>query len=404
MAGFFQNLLGDNFLGDTAKGFFGNDYLRDFQHASKTFRSNGYAYSPKFKFLFHVYFEINKDLIGPQANLPQDSVIGLAVKTVQLPSFTIATANMNQYNRKRVVQTKINYDDVNITFHDDNASLIRNLWYRYYTYYYKDATKIVSQNSLNTTNNQPSFNTESSPFDYNRRNIYDNSLVGDTDWGYVGETNQDQSTPLALATGASKPPFFKSIRIYGFNQHNFSMCELINPTITAFKHDTYSYSESNGTMENTMTVAYETVKYAEGAVDGKAILSGGTSKDANAVADDFGKYYYDKTISPISRPGANQTILGQGGLIDAAGGIVGDLTSGNILGAIATAGRSYNTFKNTNLKTVVAGDIKTIATGAISSISNRNNPFAFPALQTSVNNTIAKVVGNESTIIKPNQQ
>jgi hypothetical protein len=54
MSGFFQNLLKD-----TAAGFFGNEYLRDYTHAAKTFRPNGYQYAPKFKFLFHVYFEIN---------------------------------------------------------------------------------------------------------------------------------------------------------------------------------------------------------------------------------------------------------------------------------------------------------------------------------------------------------
>ena len=54
MAGFFQNLATD-----AAAGFFANDYLRDYTHAAKTFIPNAYQYSPKFKFLFHVYFEIN---------------------------------------------------------------------------------------------------------------------------------------------------------------------------------------------------------------------------------------------------------------------------------------------------------------------------------------------------------
>ena len=42
MAGFFQNLLTD-----AAGGFFGNDYVRDYTHASKTFRPSSYAYAPK---------------------------------------------------------------------------------------------------------------------------------------------------------------------------------------------------------------------------------------------------------------------------------------------------------------------------------------------------------------------
>ena len=39
---------------DVLKGFFGNDFLKDYTHASKTFRSNNGALSPRRKFLFHV--------------------------------------------------------------------------------------------------------------------------------------------------------------------------------------------------------------------------------------------------------------------------------------------------------------------------------------------------------------
>jgi len=388
MAGFVQNLLGENFLGGLAGGFFGNDYLRDFQHASKVFTPNGYAYSPKFKFLFHVYFEINKDLIGNSSAFPADGVIGLAVKTIQLPSFSFATANLNQYNRKRIVQTKLNYDDINITFHDDNANLIRNMWYSYYTYYYKDATKTADQSNATSPASQAfpvssEYATATRPFDYNRRNIYDESIFGDEDWGYIGETASDQVTGLGNAIGSTKAPFFKSIEIYGFNQHKFSMYKLINPTITAFKHDTYDYSSKDGTMENTMTVAYETVKYADGYVDGKAVQSGGTTENATAAARDFGMYYYDRTTSPISKPGANQTILGQGGLVDAAGGVINDLQSGNILGAISTAGRSYNTFKNGGLKNATISDLSKAAGSAVANASNRNTPFTFGTLGSS---------------------
>jgi hypothetical protein len=136
MAGFFQNLLTD-----AANGFFGNDYLRDYTHASKTFRPNAYQYAPKFKFLFHVYFEINQSAYA--VGLPQGANFGLAVKSVKLPSYTFDTHTMNQYNRKRIVQTKIKYDPIDITFHDDNGNLIRNMWYNYYTYYYNSYTNYL---------------------------------------------------------------------------------------------------------------------------------------------------------------------------------------------------------------------------------------------------------------------
>jgi hypothetical protein len=344
MSGFFQN-----FAKDVAGGFFGNDYVRDYTHAAKTFRPNAFQYAPKFKFLFHVYFEINPAAYA--VGLPQGVNFGLAVKTVKLPSYSFDTHVMNQYNRKRIIQTKIKYDPIDIAFHDDNGNIIRNMWYNYYTYYYKDANKpVITPSGRQTiTGNTQSANGGA---DYNSRNLYNNSIAGDEDWGYIGDTANASQTTLNATMGVGKIPFFKNIQIYGFNQHNFVLYTLVNPLITRFSHDTYDYSTGNGTMTNTMSVDYETVKYAEGALDGRAPSNTvpGFGLDAN----------YDRTLSPIARLGSNATILGQGGLVDSVGGAMEDLANGNILGAIRTAGTAYNTFKNTNIKQVAKSDINGI--------------------------------------------
>lgn len=60
-------------------------------------------------------------------------------KRVDLPKFTMATKVLNSYNRKNVVQTNLNYDPINITFHDDAADLITTFWNDYYTFYYRDS-------------------------------------------------------------------------------------------------------------------------------------------------------------------------------------------------------------------------------------------------------------------------
>jgi len=349
MAGFFQNLLKD-----TAAGFFGNEYLRDYTHAAKTFRPNAYQYAPKLKFLFHVYFEINPAVYA--VGLSTGTNFGLTVKTVKLPSYSFDTHTMNQYNRKRIVQTKIKYDPIDITFHDDNGNSIRNMWYNYYTYYYKDANKPVLTTTGPVGPQLPNSQPLNLAADYNSRNLYKDSITGDEDWGYIGDTSTPSQTTLNSSIGNSKIPFFKNIQVYGFNQHNFVLYTLINPILTRFSHDTYDYSAGNGTMTNTMTIDYETVKYAEGKLDGKA--------PSNTVPGFGTDSNYDRTLSPIARLGSNQTILGQGGLVDSAGGILSDLSSGNILGAARTAGTAYNTFKNANLKQVAKSDITGILTQA----------------------------------------
>ena len=56
---------------DFLKGFFGTDFLRDYTHASKTFRSNNSALSPRRKFLFHVVFNLNTQQIPQLSNIFQ---------------------------------------------------------------------------------------------------------------------------------------------------------------------------------------------------------------------------------------------------------------------------------------------------------------------------------------------
>lgn len=360
MAGIIQNLLQD-----VATGFFGNDYLRDYTHASKTFRADAYKNAPKYKFLFHVYFDIN-----PEAYVTRDN-FGLAVKTAKLPSFQIKTHEMNQYNRKRIVQTKLTYNPVEISFHDDNGNMIQRLWKEYYAYHYSDTTRPGV--TLGGRNINPGAGPANS---FNSRTIYDASIQGDENWGLTAEPS----------SGLTKVPFFKTINIFGFNQHNFTSYILVNPMITHFGHDTYSYSESSGIMENTMTLDYETVVYETGAIDGRtpeSIIRGFATNEN-----------YDHTVSPISVPGANGTIIGNAGLLDAAGGVLDSLARGDILGAARTVGVTRNTFKNTNLKQILKADLVGGISSAISNTPNRSTPFKFPAGQTSPNQSVARVVSS----------
>jgi len=358
---------------DFLKGFFGTDTLRDYSHAAKVFRTNGYELKPRFKFLFHVAFSINTaEIPSLRGALGVTDVnnISYVVKTVDLPKYAIQTETLNQYNRKRIVQTKINYEPINITFHDDGGDLMRNLWYNYYSYYYKDPTQQYGA-ANNTNGSIGAQGNRTTGFGYNSRDIYNNDRVVN-DWGYIGEAISD-----GVAGGSGKPPFFKDIRIFGFDyQQKYAEYVLINPLITNWSHDTYDYSQGNGTMQNSMTIAYETVKYFQGA----------PNKQAPGFADPT---HYDTKTSPISRPGSTQTILGQGGLLDAAGGIFQDLQSGSVLGLIGAtqkAGTAYNTFKNVNIGQTLSNEVKRGAVlaaqaaipGAVRAVANTNGGWSFP--------------------------
>jgi hypothetical protein len=314
MAGGGKPSWGQSQLQGNMKSGFGNPYLRDYTHAAKTFLPNNYENAPKLKFLFHVVFDTN-----PEALDLGSTNLSVLVKSVKLPSFNIDTQILNQYNRKRINQTKIKYDPIDITFHDDNGNTISSLWYRYYTYYYNDGRN--PQVAFNGTRGAaPNFQNAgggvqaaASDALYNQRTQYIPSTTGYQDWGYSGQGVPNNSPN-------SKIPFFNNITIFGINRHEFLSYTLINPIITRFGHDTYDYDQGSGVMNCNMTIDYETVVYNQGAIEGGDASS-------NIIRGFGDPASYDKRPSPISAAGSNTTVVGQGGIIPAAGGYVSDLSS-----------------------------------------------------------------------------
>ena len=111
--------------------------LRDYKHASQLYVADNFKLVPKFGFLFHVFFDINPEAASPDPSNPiTQEEIGLLVKSIDLPKFSIDTKIHNAYNRPNIVQSKIKYDNISASFHDDSADIIRNFWFDYYNYYY----------------------------------------------------------------------------------------------------------------------------------------------------------------------------------------------------------------------------------------------------------------------------
>lgn len=373
MAGIFQDVL---------KGFLGSDYLKDYRHANKTFTSAGYANSPRLKYLFHVYFNVNTVEIPDLKKLFGATDIGtvsVLTKSVELPKYSFEVETLNQYNRKRNVQQKINYEPIVVDFHDDSADTTRSLWYSYYDYYYSDPSRPYTNNQAlrDTTNRTPEQaalnNTTSAYSQTNKtrgnqgsqttRDIYapDSDKIGN-DWGYSAESAQGPE-----GTKNNKSPFFRDITIYGFNQKSFVSYTLINPMITDFQHDRYDYAEGNGTMANSMTLKYESVKYGHGAIG------------SDGVPGFAQPEHYDTEPSKLSRPGSTNSMLGQGGVLDAGVGVFEDLSQGNILGAATKAGRLFANKDNISLKgikeEVLNETRRAIASGAAANAVNKLGTF-----------------------------
>jgi hypothetical protein len=222
MAGFFNQ-----FLKQIATG----DEIHDWQHASRTFVDSLYRLSPKVGTAYHVFMDLNPVVAQVEQN--EQIEIGMMAKQIALPRFSVTHKTYNAYNRKNIAQEKINYDPLTITFHDDSADVVRNFWYGYYSYYYRDADH---QEALYGQDHK-----------YKKRQ--------EQNWGY---------TPLST-NGTQN--YINAIRVYSLHQKSFSSYTLIRPTITSFQHGQHQAGEYVP-MEHTMTVAYEAVQYATGRVSG----------------------------------------------------------------------------------------------------------------------------------------
>ena len=269
--------------------------LADYQHGARLYVDDSHRLSPKVKFLYHVTFNINAEAAAviPQLREKHLNELNMLVKSVQLPAYNIQTDVKHQYNRKRVVQKRIDYQPVQIVMHDDNMGVTTAMWEAYYRYYYRDG---------NYSATKPAGAPESGSAipEYNRGNVFG----GNNDKQYRYGFDND-----------SGAPFFDSITISQMARKNYTSFQLINPIISGWQHDTMDNSISDP-VASTMTVEYETVHYSRGPI-------------GNGGPKGFAEEHYDKTPSPNSLAGGGaSSLLGIGGVLAGGMGVLDDITGG----------------------------------------------------------------------------
>jgi hypothetical protein len=261
--------------------------------------------APRTKFNYYVRFELNKFAIrSPSFVNKHSDEIGLLVKTADLPKYNFDSVTKNQYNRKKIVYKQINYDPVQLVFHDDSAGVINAMWALYYGYYIGDRQNpdaAYEANHLRPT-----------------KTVKDNFRYGmDND---ITE------------------PFFKSISIYTMSRRRFLGYTLVNPRIKSWSHGAMDYATSEFN-DNQMSLEYEAVKY-----------SGGQVSYNNPKG--FATLHYDSVPSPISVAGGGvATLTGAGGVLDGIEQIFGSFgregaAFDSVGGFLGTAIGAINTYKN----------------------------------------------------------
>ena len=336
MANKFTRFLTDVFTGITnPKGLVAN-----YQHATRLFIDDTLRLAPRTK--FNYYLRVELDPTANRAanfNAKHAQEVGLLVKTVDLPKFSFDRETFNQYNRKKIIYKMINYEPVNLTFHDDNQGVVSALWALYYGYYVQD------RHLPNSAYEANQYRVTDTPNDLFRYGL-----------------DADLTTPL-----------FKSVTIYTMGRRRFIGYTLINPKITSWSHGGMDYAASAEPAESSMTMEYEAVIYSAGRV------SEGNPKG-------FATLHYDNSPSPLSVAGGGVgNLLGEGGVLDGLEqifGAVGDGTAfGSGTGFLGTAIKAVNTYKN--LKGLSKEGLKREAV----------NILTGPAGIEAVSNTISGVAG-----------
>lgn len=334
-----------NFWNSFARQLGTGDTVKDYQHAARTFVDGLYRLAPKYQSLFHVFIDLNTRVAQSDTNSQIE--IGLMAKNVTLPRYTVQNKVYNSYNRKTINQERINYDPVTLTFHDDSQNVVRDFWYKYYQYHYRDSDHQLS--------------------------VYDQ----DHKYKQRQEQNWGFSPNVPTNTGGRSENYITAIRIYSLHQKSFSSYILIRPTIISFQHGEHTAGEY-APMEHTMQIAYEAVQYETGAV-------------SNGTVQGFSEIHYDNTPSPLtSIGGGTRSILGPGGLVEGVSDVVTNLQNGNFLGAALGAVRTGKNFKGADLKAIARGEFEQTARDILRG-QNTQSPIFVPT-QASIKEGLAKAV------------
>lgn len=320
--------------------------MKDYRHASRLYLDDNYKLMPKQKFLFYVRFFTDESLFFDRANYNERIELNMLVKACDLPRYGMNMEEKIQYNKKMYAATRIQYDPINIVFHDDHADTVNAFWKKYYEYYIADSVSMTNDTTISDTKD-----------DYYLSNRRTNKYGMDT--------------PVQR-----KKPYLQRIEIFVLHKQRFTSMTLVNPMIGSFNHDNLDAADGTGIMQNTMQIVYESVIYKSGIINKNNVPG-------------FATIHYDQEPSPLTvLGGGTNSIFGPGGVVDGVGSVIRNVQSGNILGAILSATNTYNNAKKIKKKDVKE-ELKGIAKEGVLDIGKQAGTITNPIGAFSVGAAVA---------------
>jgi len=213
-------------------------YLRDFR--------NAYHYKPsqdppRQQFGGYVSFVPDRDLYSELfQSAGEDELrirMGSLVRSADMPQIEFKTQTMNEYNKKKIVNTGVEYQPVTIRVADTVSNAWLQIIMKYFAYHYMNPRNKGYQNDRDI--NSQTINRGGADFvgsQYGAGGPFDSNR-----YGYNVNEN---------------PNFFERIDYVLYHGGKGVQYSLLNPIMTGFTHTPIDYA-SNELMEFTMTFQYE---------------------------------------------------------------------------------------------------------------------------------------------------
>ena len=214
-------------------------YWRDFRNA---YHYNPSQDPPRQQFGGYVSFVLDRDLFGQpffdEVNNDELRVrMSSLVRTADMPQVEFQTQTMNEYNKKKIVNTGVQYQPVTIRVVDTASNAWLQIIMKYFAYHYMNPRNKGQQGDrdINSTN----IGWGGADFigaQYGSGGTYDSNR-----YGYNPNAN---------------PNFFERIDYVLYHGQKGVQYSLLNPVMTGFTHTPIDYA-SNDVAEFTMTFQYE---------------------------------------------------------------------------------------------------------------------------------------------------
>jgi len=230
-------------------------FLRDPRFASKVYKmkDTNLTRLPRAKFLFFVRFQRGGGQLPGQFSVSEslndiNTGISFLAKVAERPKIRFNTETLNQYNKKRVIQTQVKYEPVRIQFYDTADDRVILNFINYFRWYYGDPK---AKNTYPWA--QDSVESKFSPLDAGQDiNI----------WPGFNPTVTGSASGQSFSELIGQGRFFTYIDVITFGGNTLTGYRLVNPIITSFDPDEMD-ATSNEPATVAMTFDYEAVIWPE---------------------------------------------------------------------------------------------------------------------------------------------